>query len=141
MVRKKFSVFFYENQLRPDTFIYLVNSDNQRMCFLRKKTKIGETFPNKWRSLKPDNTMTKRMLYREEAGYIKIGVNVQRLNQAIRPSEIPINTMKFGQGSQRCRLVVDLICAEGLLASDDDGSVDPLFCISYLSNQRVSETR
>ncbi len=30
-----------------------------------------------------------------------------------------------------CKIVVDLYCAEGLLAGDDDGSTDPYFKFSF----------
>jgi hypothetical protein len=32
---KSMGVAFYENQLLPDIFIYLVNEKNEKVCFLR----------------------------------------------------------------------------------------------------------
>jgi Ca2+-dependent lipid-binding protein len=34
-------------------------------------------------------------------------------------------------GSNPCYIVIDLYCAEGLLAGDDDGSTDPYFVFTF----------
>ena len=47
----------------------------------------------------------------------------------------------FGSMSERYVLVIDLICAEELLAGDDDGSTDPIFCINYMGVQIVSSKK
>jgi len=40
-----------------------------------------------------------------------------------------------------CKIVVDLYCAENLLAGDDDGSADPYFKFIFQDSVKVSSVK
>lgn len=126
----------------PDAFVYLVNSNNKKISYKRKKIILGndganDILTNKWRSLKPDLTVLgNKVIYKETAGYIKMGVKISKSDKIYPPSETKIDKFfssinKTVKGS----IVIDLYCAESLLAGDDDGSTDPKFIFNYQGNQ------
>ena len=40
-----------------------------------------------------------------------------------------------------CKILIDLYCAENLLAGDDDGSADPYFKFSFQDSDKVSSVK
>ena len=44
-------------------------------------------------------------------------------------------------GTQECYIVIDLYCAEGLLAGDDDGTTDPYFKFSFQDKSQLSSCK
>ena len=72
---------------------------------------MGLIFKNQWHLFRPDQTMNKKMIYSEEAGYVKMGLHITKVKIPVRPGEKFIDKSKFGERLERCRLVVDLICA------------------------------
>ena len=44
-------------------------------------------------------------------------------------------------GHHECFIVIDLYCAEGLLAGDDDGTTDPYFKFSFQEKSQLSSAK
>ena len=67
------------------------------------------------------------------------------MSKAEKPSK-PSETMlpqytNFSTNFDPCRMIVDLICAQSLLPSDDDGSSDPFFTFNYQGVEMLSSTK
>lgn len=80
------SVQFYENQLIPDIFVYLIDDTGEKVCFLRfAPFPNGEDFNNEsgitvfqqqWILMKPD--LSRIIIQNEEAGYLKVGLSISK---------------------------------------------------------------
>lgn len=71
----------------------------------------------------------------EEAGYIKMGLTIEKPLKQKKEPPVETFTNKYFKPENkltRCRVVIDMICAESLLPGDDDGSTDPYFTFRHL---------
>lgn len=75
-------------------------------------------------------------------------MNLQRLSSKefnARPApDMPISSnmrKAFGMSRPRGRIVVELICGQGLIPLDDEGVSDPFFSFSYNMCEQLSSVK
>ena len=107
------SVTVEENQLVPDIFVYLVNvNDDSKICFARYPAGEGEILEDKWINLKPDLSIVN--LQNEEAGYLKIGLWMEKAQKAIQPVTkkliTPLSRI-FDNDRKTGKIVIELLSA------------------------------
>ena len=79
-------------------------------------------------------------MHTEEAGYVNFSV---KMTEADRMEPITEQVLKesLTQKITMGRLIVDLYCAESLLAGDEDGSTDPYFSFHYCAARKQSSQK
>lgn len=83
-------------------------------------------------------------IHDEEAGLIKVSVSMRRADRMEPVADKKIDDSEYfnmRNSNGAGRIVIDLISAESLIASDDDGSVDPYFTFSYMSSEATSSKK
>lgn len=83
-------------------------------------------------------------LQNEQAGYMKVGVEMVPTNRKENPVSRKMNSPLYGAynaNRKSGRLVIDLFCAESLIPLDDDGGVDAYFSFGFLLAEAVSSVK
>ena len=119
--------------------MYLTNSKNKKLCYLRYPATDGQVLEDQWVKFKPDLAMTS--MKSEEAGYLKIGVKMEKVYKKKTVETFKLTNplaRLFEKDKKSGKLVIELICAESLLPLDEDGSADPYFTFTYMQNEKSS---